>query len=271
MKYLAIGPGAMGLFIFMGALQRLEDTGNLKDLEEISGSSAGSLLGFFYLLTKRDLAKTFDHALKTPIKQIMKPNIKSLFNNFGLVPVSKVRKVLSQACFEFTSKNEITFEEFYRWCPVKFHVSAFCVDLKRTDYFNVDQTPTMSVLDAICMSISVPFLFSVSKFNEWHYVDGGSAESIPCAPFMGKPKEETLALELEFSNKKKNIKDLKQYGLEVMASILHLRSKYEDIPRITMSIEAMDMFDFSVDSETKIRMFMIGQGYANLFCNSKLK
>lgn len=270
MKYLAIGPGAMGLFVFMGAIYKLEESGHLKDLEEISGSSAGSLLALFYLLTKRDIIKTFDYALKTPIKQIMKPNIKSLFKNFGLVPVSKVRKVLSEACLEFTSKNEITFEELYKLTSVKLHVSAFCVDLKRTDYFSVDQTPNMSVLDAVCMSIAVPFLFSVSKFNEWHYVDGGTAESIPCAPFMGKPRDDILALELEFSNKKKNIKDLKQYGLEVMASILHLRSKY-DVPVVKIDLQSFDMFDFSVDSEVKIRMFMMGQGGVNFFCNSKVK
>lgn len=270
MKYLAIGPGAMGLFVFMGALHKLEESGNLKDLEEISGSSAGSLLAFFYLLTKRDIVKVLDYALKTPIKQIMKPNIKSLFNNFGVVPVSKVRKVLAQSCLEFTTKNEITFEELYKICPVKLHVSAYCVDLKRTDYFSVDQTPHMSVIDAVCMSIAVPFLFSVSKFNGWHYVDGGSAESLPCAPFMGKPKEDILALELEFSNKKKDIKDLKQYGLEVMAAILHLRSKY-DVPRVSLNMDSLDMFDFNMDSEMKIRMFMMGQGGLNFFCNSKVK
>lgn len=270
MKYLAIGPGAMGLFVFIGALHKLEEANHLTDLEEISGSSAGSLLAFFHLLTKRNTIKTFDYALKTPIKQIMKPNIKSLVNNYGVVPMSKVRKVLSEACLEFTMKNEITFEELYRWCPIKFHVAAYCVDLKRTDYFSVDQTPHMSVLDAVCMSITVPFLFSVSRFNGWHYVDGGTAENLPCAPFIGKSKEDILALQLEFSNKKPHIKDLKQYGIAVMSSLLHLRPTYE-VPRLCMDLGALDMFDFNLDSETKIHMFMIGQRYVNLFSGSKVQ
>ena len=118
MKYLAIGPGAMGFFVFMGALYKLQETGKLDDLEEISGSSAGSLLGFLYLLTKRDLIKTFDFALDAPIKQSMKPSIKTLFKDYGLVPISRVRKILSDSCLKFTNKIDITFQELYEYMKI---------------------------------------------------------------------------------------------------------------------------------------------------------
>jgi len=261
MKYLAIGPGAMGFFVFMGALYKLQETGKLDDLEEISGASAGSLLGFLYLLTKRDIIKTFDFALDAPIKQSMKPNIKTLFKDYGLVPISRIRKVLSDCCFKFTNKIDINFQELYELCPVKLHIAAFCVDLKRTDYFSVDKTPQMSVLDAVCMSVAVPFLFSASKFNEWHYVDGGTAEALPCAPFIGYPPEDILAINLEFSSQKKDIKDLKAYGLGVMYAILHMRSTYE-VPILNLNLGDMDMFDFGMGSESKIRMFMSGQKFS---------
>lgn len=260
MKYLAIGPGAMGFFVFMGALYKLQETGKLDDLEEISGSSAGSLLGFLYILTNRDLIKTFDFALDAPIKQAMKPNIKTLFKDYGLVPVSRIRKVLSECCFKFTNKIDITFQELYELCPIKLHIAAFCVDLKRTDYFSVVKTPQVSVLDAVCMSVAVPFLFSASKFNDWHYVDGGTAEALPCAPFIGYPPEDILAIQLEFSTKKKDIKDLKTYGLEVMYAIFHMRSTY-DVPILNLNLGDMDMFDFGMESESKIRMFMAGQKF----------
>lgn len=261
MKYLAIGPGAMGFFVFMGVLYKLQETGKLDDLEEISGSSAGSLLGFFYLLTKRDIVKTFDFTLDAPIKQVMKPSIKTLFKDYGLVPVSRARKLLSDACLKFTNKNDITFSELFELVPIKFHVAAFCVDLKRTDYFSIDKTPHMSVLDAVCMSIAVPFLFSASKFNDWHYVDGGAAEALPCAPFIGYPPGDILAIQLEFSVKKKEIKDIKAYGLEVMYAILHMRSRY-DVPILNVNLGDMDMFDFGMESESKIRMFMTGQKFS---------
>ena len=40
MKYLALGPGAMAYFAFLGALGALRDCHELDNLEEISGASA---------------------------------------------------------------------------------------------------------------------------------------------------------------------------------------------------------------------------------------
>ena len=50
MKYLVIGPGALGLFSFIGLLHKIKHT--LDDVEEISGASAGSLIGLFLSLNK---------------------------------------------------------------------------------------------------------------------------------------------------------------------------------------------------------------------------
>jgi predicted acylesterase/phospholipase RssA len=257
MKYLAIGPGAMGIFVYLGIVHKLQELGHLHDLEEISGASAGSLVGFMFLITKKDITKTLDFALNVPIKQIMKVNLKNLIKDYGLVSLDKVRKALSDACMKFTSKLDITFQELYELVPIKFHTSSFCVDLMKTEYFSVDRTPTMSVIDAVCMSIAVPFLFSAVKHNGWHFVDGGSAENIPCAPFIGKPSSEILALRIPW-NHTIQIKNLKSYGLSVMYSILSMRASY-DVPILNVNTDDFDMFDFGAETEWKLKMFMKGQ------------
>ena len=86
MKYLAIGPGAMGFFIYLGVLSRLK----LQDLEEISGASAGALLAFLYVAAKGDVPAMLDFAIKVPVKQLMKPNLKNMLLNYGLVPTHKI-------------------------------------------------------------------------------------------------------------------------------------------------------------------------------------
>jgi len=65
----------MGFYIYLGVLSRLK----LKDLEEVSGASAGALLLFLFLATKGDSPAMLDHAVKIPVKQLMKPNIKNFF------------------------------------------------------------------------------------------------------------------------------------------------------------------------------------------------
>lgn len=257
MKCLALGPGAMGVFVYLGTLYKLKETGRLEDLEEISGASAGSLVGFSFLIGNQDIPKILDHALEINTKSLMKPNIKTLLKDYGLVPVGKVRKVLEEFCFKFTNKIDITFRELYEISPIKFHVAAFCVDLMRTEYFSIDTAPAMSVLDAVCMSISVPFLFSATKLNGWHYVDGATAEVIPGGPFIGRQRKDVFAVKLAWS-RSNEIKDLKTYGLSIMYSALRMRASY-DFPILDIDLEGSDVFDFGAGNEGKLRMFMLGQ------------
>jgi len=248
----------MGFFIYLGILYKLKESGRLDDLEEISGASAGSLRGFLFLIANQDIVKCLDYALAVPLKQIMKPNIKTLLKEYGLVSVKKIRKVLSDVCFKFTTKIDLTFRELYEMTGVKFHVAAFCVDLTRTEYFSVDRTPDLSVIDAVCMSIAVPFLFSASKLNGWHYVDGATAEVVPCGPFIGRPRKDVLGMMLSPRSLSNEIKDLKSYGFAVMYSALRMRATY-DFPILDINLEGSNVFDFGAETEGKLRMFMLGQ------------
>jgi predicted acylesterase/phospholipase RssA len=257
MKYLAIGPGAMGYFMYLGALSRLHMDGKLEDLEEMSGASAGTMVAFMYLLSGRDIQQVLEYSLRAPIKELMKPNIKTLLKDYGLVPIRKMRRLAEDACMHFTNQKDISFSELYSKIKIKLHVSAFCVDLMRTEYFSVDRTPEMSVLDAVCMSICVPLLFSAVKHNGWHYVDGGSAEAIPCAPFIQYPPSDILGMKLAWSKVNK-IKDLKSYGLSVMYSVLSMRASYA-VPLLDIQTEENDVFDFGAGDDGKLKMFILGQ------------
>jgi predicted acylesterase/phospholipase RssA len=250
MKYLVIGPGAMGFFMYLGVISRLKKEGFLHDLEELSGSSAGALLGLLYCFTRGDATKVLDYALEVPVKNIMKPNIKSLLTNYGLIPSSKIRKVLSDACVRFTSHHDMTFRDLYEYFPIKFHVSAYNVQFMKTDYFSVDTTPSMSVLDAVCSSVAIPFLIASTN----GYIDGGSAEVVPGAPFLGH--KDVLALRLEWG-RPMEIKDLKTYTMSILSSTMKLRATY-DFPTLAIPPGDENIYDFSASNEAKLKMFLKG-------------
>ena len=255
MRHLAIGPGAMGFFIYLGVLAKFKKDGRLDDLEEISGSSAGALLGFLFCATKGDPAKVLDYALSVPVKQLMKPNIKSLLKDYGLVPSSKVRKIITESCRKFLGKDDVSFQELYEWYPIKFHVSAFCVGRSQTVYFSVDTAPSMSVLDAVCASVAIPFLFSSVKLSDgWNYIDGGSNEILPGGPFLGRLDVLTLNLVWESFAE---VKDLKSYALNILYSTMKLRHTY-DYPALNLTIPDGMAFDFGASNDAKIRLFLRG-------------
>ena len=256
-KYLAIGPGAMGYFTFLGTLTKLKQAGRLDDLEEISGASAGALLAFVFALTKGDTTKVLDFTLTVPIKQMMKPNIKSLLKDWGLISNSKLHKVFSDMVEKFTGKRTVTFKELYESWPVKIHVASYCVNTSKTVYFSVDSTPHMNVVDAICATIAIPFIISSAKLNDgWHYIDGATAEAIPCGPFLSRPREDVLVLAFEWGLMPE-IKDMKSYAMVLIMTQMRSRATY-DFPILNVNSGDLDIFDFSLGQEQKLKLFMRG-------------
>lgn len=254
-KRLVVGPGAMGFFVHLGAISRLKQEGRLEQLEEISGASAGSLIGFVFCMTKGDIAQSLDVALKIPVKNIVKPNLKHLIGNYGLVPLSRVKKILSNISLQFLNKTDVTFQELYSHFPVKCHVASYCVDTGKTVYFSVDTTPSMSVLDAVCASVAVPFLFSPMKLSDgWNYIDGGVTERIPGAPFIGK--SDVFALCFDWG-RLPVLKDLKTYALAILYATMKNRSMY-DFPFVELSTEGCDVYDFGASNDGKLKMFLLG-------------
>ena len=255
-KYLVIGPGAMGMFGFFGILSRLKQLGQLDELEEISGASAGALIGFVFALAKGDTTKCLDFALSAQIGNGMKPSIKSLLTGFGLASDAKLRKLISSGIQQFMGKPDCTFKELWDWYPVKVHVSSYCVDAEKTVYFSVDSTPTMSVVDAVRASISVPFLIPPLKMNGWNYIDGGTCELVPGAPFLGKNRDDVFMVMMEWGISPP-IKDLKSYAMVILMSQMRLRSTY-DFPRLVFNPKE-SIFDFNMSQEAKLRLFLQGQ------------
>jgi predicted acylesterase/phospholipase RssA len=254
-KHLVLGPGAMGYFMYLGVLCKLKQEGRLDDLEEVSGSSAGGLASFAFVVSKGNIHAALDHSLSIPVSSIMKPNIKSLLSNYGLVSTKKVQKILSEMCKKFTGKNDITFKDLYEFYPIKLYLPAYCVDFMKTVYFSIDTTPDMSVLDAVMATVAVPFLFAPVKLSDgYNYVDGATAESVAAGPFLGKT--DILALRIAWG-RLPEVKDLKSYALNLLFSSMKMRHTYE-VPTHDIDIPDDDIYDFSASNENKLRMFMLG-------------
>lgn len=257
-KYLAIGPGFIGYFALMGALKRLSDGGLLDNTEEISGSSAGGLTAFMYIAAKGNFERIMKVSLKIPLKTLMKPNLKTLLSEYGLVPYEKVYKVLSDTLSKIIPGcSDITFKELYQHFPIKLHLAGFSLELQRTVYFSVDNEPDMSVLEALYITVCVPMLFPARLYKGWRYIDGAVAESTPCGPFIGR--EDSLAIQLIYNHRVKEMKDLKTYIQMILMSVQRNRFNYSDnVKHVYLDLEEFDIFNFASETDEKMRMFVHG-------------
>jgi len=258
MKHLAIGPGAMAYFAFLGAIGALRDCHELDNLEAISGASAGGLLAFFYVVAEGNIKTILDYSVDIPIKDIMKPNIRQFLKNFGLVSQRKIRNVITDIIRVFFSKEDLTFRELRDLRPTmpKVHISAYCVNLARTEYFSCDSTPNMSVVDALCMTIAVPFLFATVEHQGRKYIDGGTMEDTPCGVFVGSTDVKVMRT-IWSETPEYDTRNLKSYLVSILYTMMRLRSKY-NYPFIDIDMSKIEIFDFGVSTETKLKLFSFG-------------
>jgi predicted acylesterase/phospholipase RssA len=258
MKHLAIGPGAMAYFAFLGAMGALRDCHELDNLEDISGASAGGLLAFFYVVAEGNIKTILDYSVDIPIKDIMKPNIRQFLKHFGLVSQRKIRNVIVDIIRVFFSKEDLTFRELQDLRPTmpNVHISAYCVNLGRTEYFSVESTPNMSVVDALCMTIAVPFLFATVEHQGRKYIDGGTMEDTPCGVFVGSTDVKVMRT-IWSENPEYDTRNLKSYLVSILYTMMRLRSKY-NYSFIDIDMSKIEIFDFGVSTETKLKLFSFG-------------
>jgi predicted acylesterase/phospholipase RssA len=243
MKRLIIGSGSMMAWAFMGVLKQLEETGQLKDLEEISSASCGCLVGVGYLYLKSVdtlLNKTFLIDFEP-----FKPNIKTLIKKWGFIDSNHIGDIARSWV------GSMTFKELYEHNPIKIHIAVSDLRYCKVKYLSVDTDPDMEVAKAIQMSCSVPLIFTPNDT----YVDGALFEMGPYGPFLGKP--DVLEIRFQKFEQEYKFKSLKEYLVVILSCLTKNRFEYFGFPRIQISSD-INMFDFKMPRETKLQLFKEG-------------
>ena len=248
MKYLVLGPASMGIFSLIGALKARETA--LADVREISGSSAGAILALFLALGM-SVDEILDLSLSLNIPSFVKIRLGSFFNKFGFVDMGPIRKKLVDIC-----GSDPTFSEL----DMKIYVSAFCLNTSETVYFSKDSHPDMKVIDAVCMSMAVPFIFACGSYENRTYVDGGVKEEFPLTPFLDKKPYEITCMKIKMDRIYQDTIDTpKQFVDTIIRSALSNRVVCDmPIEIIETNVEDINVFDFSMDYEQKVKLYTIG-------------
>jgi predicted acylesterase/phospholipase RssA len=118
----------------------------------------------------------------------------------------------------------------------------------------------MFVIDAVCMSMSVPFLFESVKYNKFTYLDGGTCETVPTLAFLNKDPKDVLVLRLELNKKNvPEIKSIREFINGVINVALNNRIIHKPIYKeIVFNLYEFNVFDFSMNSDEKLKLYFLG-------------
>ena len=179
-KLVFSGGGINGL-CFLGCVRALEEHKILADIECFLGTSAGSMISLLLNIgySSIELIEIISNIDMELIKDITSDNVFSYFTHFGIDSGNKFMKV-----FEILIKNKgistsVTFQELFDLTHKHLIITGTNLSYKRADFFDYKEFPNMEVLQALRISMSIPFVFTKPTFNECTYVDGSIMANYP--------------------------------------------------------------------------------------------
>ena len=175
---LIIGSGGLSGLSYLGALEILDTFYPLKNFKYLTGCSAGSLicslLNIDYTINEmKDIVKNINFI------DFFEMKLSNLLSNGGFVDTYNLKKLFKSMFITKNIDQNITFKQLYDLTNKILTVNTVNQTLNRIEYLNYENTPNMSVVDGILMSLNIPLICSPINYNNNIYYDGAILDPYP--------------------------------------------------------------------------------------------
>lgn len=174
---LVISSGGIKGFIYLGALIILEREGLLKDIRDYCGISVGSMISLL-LIAGYSPEEIIREAADTDILDIGHFDIRNSIKNIGLISNEHIRDklvVLMSNKFGFVP----TLSQLYNATGLTYTSVTMNLDKNITEYISWKTYPELSCVDAVLLSINIPFVFYKIECQGNTYIDGAFGNPYP--------------------------------------------------------------------------------------------
>ena len=244
-KHLVLSGGGPAGFSIYGAVSNLskENFWNLKNIENIYGTSIGSFVGVVLLLGY-EWNVLDDYFMKRPWNEVV--NIEPVmfidaYKSKGILDKSYIKECIK---YLFTAKNlneDITLKELYEFSNINLYLYTTEInnDIMEKIELSHHNHPELSVIAALSMSMAFPFIFQPICNNNKCYIDGGLLNNFPLNDCITKHKckeDEILSFKIEWiledNSSNKNIIDEESNIIDFLISLLQkMKNKIDTIEK----------------------------------------
>lgn len=259
-KIIVLSGGGIKGISFIGALQFLHEYNILSNIHTFAGTSVGSLILFLIIIGYSpndlyELIKVLD------LNKLKKVSVSLFLESFGLDSGDGIIKTMIKLLHSKNMKHDITFNELFKLTNKTFIVSSVNVNEQKVKYLSHLTYPNMPVIQAVRMSISIPFVFTPVLFEKCLYVDGGCIDNFPISLFLDK-KDELIGICVNDTSLKSDIKSIYDYAINVIYCVLNgitdtivkIHEKYV----ININIENTNAIEFDISLNTKKYLYETG-------------
>lgn len=276
-RVLILGPGGVKGFLELGALLVFEKEGYLQKIEKYVGVSIGALINLL-LVSGFTITEIITEAVDTNIFQdISCINLSESKQNMGIISNRSIQEWLIK---RIENKFGLipTMEQLYLITGKDLTCVSLNIDTDKVAYLNKDNFPSICCVDAVLMSMNIPFLFYKIKHNGDTYIDGAFGNPYPVNLYDdGQTDILGLYIRSKYPSDAKDIDHslLYYFNKVAFATMIQLRKNImrNASPRckhLKLATTVLDTTGLSVDLETKSKMIMVGYERAQRFV-SQLK
>ena len=198
MKYfthLVCSGSAIRSFCFLGILRYIYFNKMENHIKNAAGTSMGSFfcLAFALKIPVDELEAMIIKLIHIPeIVSVSSDQFLNLFTNLGFndskLYLSGIREYLKKKY----DIDDISFIELSKLTGVNVYVSATKINNGSNFIFNVNDTPNVSVLDAVAASMCIPMVSQPVKIDEYYYIDGCLTNNLPYEIFNNINQDDIL-------------------------------------------------------------------------------
>ena len=182
-KHLIFSGCSTKFFSLIGCLRCLEDYNilNKNNIENIHCSSGSVLILILYLIGYnlkeiKEIVYQVDldtFCIDTNNKDAGEDIINNILFKKSLLNNDKFKKLVSDNLKKKLGVEDLTFKELYELSGINLIVNTFCFDKNELQYFSYKDSPNMSVVTGILMTISIPIIIEPVVYNNMTYCDAG--------------------------------------------------------------------------------------------------
>jgi len=203
--HLVFSGNALKSIFLCGVLRYLYCYNLDRNIHDVAGTSMGAFfaLAFALKITIDKLENMCYRMTKDESITKFKPiDIINIIENYGLCCSIDYLKEFRNYIKEIYDQDDLSFLELSKKTGVNIYISTTRVDSGDNVIFNVNDTPNVSVLDAVAASMCLPLISKPIIIDGYYYIDGYLTNNFPYDIFtnINVPIENILGIACNLTN-----------------------------------------------------------------------
>ena len=266
------GGGIDGGFSIIGSIKYLSDKNiiNLEQIVNFIGTSAGSIICLL-ILVGYDTDTIIKILYKLDLDKIkIDLDLDCLLESYGIDNGCKIITVIQTLLYNKIGNYDITFQELFKITNKNLKILVVNYTKQEEQVLSYQTTPDMSVILAVRMSMSIPFIFTPVKHNNELYIDGGITNNFGLE-YCNINKTVGICVHFKMSSNNENkVENILEYLNGLLCLLLKnttIKNKSENIIIIDCHWE---IDNYNPDKNRKLKLFRTGYQKTKYICENSI-